>query len=749
MSESQTHLRICPLCEATCGLELATITSKVHTIRGDHADTFSEGYLCPKGVALKDLHTDPDRLRSPMIRRNGSWQASTWDDAFTEIERKLLPLMAEHGRNSVGMYLGNPVVHNTALTLYGPLLRRALGSRNVFTASSVDQVPKQLAVGLMFGDGLSVPVPDIDRCDYLLVIGANPLVSNGSLMTAPNVGERLKRLRRRGGRMIVIDPCRTKTAAAADRHHFIRPGTDALLLFAIVHTLFAEDLTSPGRLDELTNGVTDVQDLAQPFSPEVVAERCGIDANTIRGIAREIAAASSAAVYGRIGTCTQEFGTLASWLAEVIHVLTGNLDREGGAMFTLAAHGPVNSKNAPGSGRGFRTGKWNSRVRGCPEIFNEFPAACLSEEIETPGDDQIRALITVAGNPVLSTPNGQRLSRALESLEFMVSLDLYLNETSRHADVILPGLSPLENSHYDIVFSQLAIRNYARFSSAVFPVPEGLVPEWHTILRLTGLLSERPFPATVAAGDEAMVQSMIDREIRPQTSTIHGRDAGEILEQLKPRVGPERIVDFMLRTGPYGDAFGANPDGLNLSRLEKSPHGIDLGPLKPRIPELLRTPSGKIELAPPEVVRDVDRLRSSLTGPPSELVLIGRRQLRSNNSWMHNLQPLISGKPRCTLQIHPDDAERYQLQNGDLATVDSRVGTLDVPVEIQEDMMPGVVSIPHGWGHGESESRLQVAATRPGVNSNLLADEDVLDEPSGNAVLCGIPVSVKPCRSGS
>jgi len=742
MPTTTKQLRICPLCEATCGMVLEVAGREVLSIQGDEADAFSEGYLCPKGVALKDLDSDPDRLREPRIRRDGVWHTATWEDAFAEIDRRLKPIISEHGRDAVGLYLGNPVVHNTALTLYAPALRSAMGTRNVFTASSVDQVPKQLAVALMFGNGLSMPIPDVDRCEYLLVLGANPLVSNGSLMTAPNIGERLKRLRQRGGRLVVIDPCRTKTAAAADQHHFIRPGTDALFLFAIVHTLFAEKLTSLGRLEQHTKGLEEVKSLAESFTPESVSAHCGIDAEVIRTIAREIAVAKSAAVYGRIGTCTQQFGTLASWLAEVIHVLTGNLDREGGAMFTKAAHGPTNTKGAAGTGRGLRMGRWKSRARGFPELFGELPVACLAEEIETPGDGQIRAMVTVAGNPLLSAPNSKRLSQAFESLDFMVSLDLFLNETTRHADVILPGLSPLENCHYDFVFSQLAIRNNARFSPRIFQPSNGQLTDWETLLRLVGIFSGQGSEINPARMDEEILLQLIRRETKTETSNIHGRDPEEILQTLKPRSGPERMIDFMLRTGPYGEEFGDQSNGLSLAMLEANPHGVDLGALQPRIPEVLRTRSGKIELAPETIVEDVNRLQKSLTEECEEMLLIGRRQLRSNNSWMHNIERLVVGKPRCTLQLNPVDAERLGLQNAEMASVSSRVGLIEIPVEVTEDLLPGVASIPHGWGHNSPHVELRVASAHAGVNSNVLADEEVIDIPSGNAVLSGIPIRV-------
>ncbi len=738
--------RICPLCEATCGLELEVDGREVRSIRGDASDFFSRGFVCPKGVALGQLDADPDRLRAPRIRGAGGWRNASWKEAFRVIDGRLGEIVSRHGRNAVGLYLGNPSVHNTALTLYLPVLRKALGTQNVFTASSVDQLPKQLVAGLLFGNGLSVPIPDIDRCRYLLVLGANPLVSNGSLLTAPDIGERLKRLRRRGGKLVVIDPCRTRTAKAADEHHFIRPGTDAHLLFAIVHTLFDEGLVAPGRLEPHVDGLERVRSLAEPFAPEIAAARCGVSADTIRAIAREIAAADGAAVYGRIGTCTQAFGTLASWLPEVIHVLTGNLDRAGGAMFTRPAHGPGNTKGKPGTGRGLRVGRWKSRVRGCPEIFGELPVACLAEEIDTPGDGRIRALLSVAGNPALSAPNGERLSRALESLEFMVALDIYCNETTRHADVILPGLSPLEVGHYDFVFSQFSVRNHARYSPRLFDPPEGQLEEWEILLALVGSLSGMGPDADLAGIDDGVMLALVEREVKGEGSSVRGREPREILAALAPRRGPERIADFMLRTGPYGDAFGAEPDGLSLGQLEATPRGIDLGPLAPRIPEVLRTPSGRIELAPERIARDVARLRDSADEAEGEMVLIGRRDIRSNNSWMHNLGALVSGKARCTLRIHPSDADARGLRDGALATVRSRVGSIDIPVEISEDIAPGVASIPHGWGHDSPHTRLSTARAHPGVNSNRLADEQRLDAPSGNAVLCGIPITVSEAK---
>jgi len=699
-------------------------------VRGDAEDVFSTGFICPKGFAIKALHEDPDRLRTPLVREaDGSFAPATWDEAFAEIGRRLPALLDEHGRDAAAVYIGNPAAHGLAALLYGRVLIKAIGTRNVYTASTVDQRPKEISAGLMFGTPLTIPIPDVDRTDHLSILGANPLASNGSLLTAPDMRGRLRRIQERGGKVVVIDPRRSRTAEVADEHHFIRPGTDAHLLFALVHVLLAEGLARPGRLAELCDGLDEVERLAADFAPERVAPVTGVPEEQIRRLARELAAAPTAAVYGRIGTTTQEFGTLASWLVDVLNVLTGNLDRPGGAMFPKAAAGARNTQGEPGRGRGIPLGRWRSRVRGLPESLGELPVACLAEEIETPGEGQIRALITLAGNPARSAPNSARMERALASLDLYVAIDIYVNETTRHADVILPAPSPLRRSHYDLALYQLAARNVANYSPPVLPPEADMPDEWETLLRLTAVAAGAGPDADIEALDRLVAGELIRRE-------APGRDCEELLAELEPRRGPERLLDAMLRLGPYD---------LTLETLEAAPHGIDLGPLQPRLPEALRTPSGRVELAPPAIVADVERLRESL-GRRSNggLVLVGRRQLRSNNSWMHNLPVLVKGKERCTLHVHPDDAERLGLGDGGTAQVAGRAGAVNVPVEVTDAVMPGVVSIPHGWGHDADGTVLSVAGAHAGTNSNAVADETLVDALSGNAVLNGIPVDVTP-----
>ena len=735
--EINTVHRICPLCEAACGLEIKVSKHDIISIRGHEEDVFSHGYICPKGVSLKDLHNDPDRLRTPLLKRDGQFVPISWAEAFSEIERRLVPIVAQHGRNAVATVIGNPAAHKIGLLMYFPRLARALGSHNVFSASTLDQMPKQLASGLMFGTWTSVAVPDIERADFMLIIGANPMVSNGSLWTVPDFRGKARDMRARGGKIVVIDPRRSETASVADAHHFIRPGADVFLLLGLVHTLFDEGLIRLGRLEEFTNGVEQVRLAVQEFSPEKMAARCAIPAATIRELAQQLATAKHAAVYARIGTCTQEYGTLCSWLVDVLNVLTGNLDAEGGAMFPKAAAFAPNTIGKPGIGRGIVTARHHSRVSNAPEVMGELPITCLAEEIETPGSGQIKALISIAGNPVLSAPNGQRLSAALDDLDFMVSIDIYLNETTRHADLILPGSSPLEDLHYDIVFQQFSYRNHARYSEPVMPRAADHPPEWQILLRLAGIAMGRGAQVDVHQLDTELFGAELQRAIPAQ--------ADAVLAALAHLTGPERQIEFALRTGPYGDMFGQKPNGLNLAKVKAATGGIDLGAMQARIPEMLRTPSGKIELAPAMLIDDLKRVTSALDQAAPDMVIIGRRHVRSGNSWMHNLPILAKGPYRCTALVHPSDAERLGLSDGGMAKVINGQRELEVQIETSDEMMRGVVSLPHGWGHDLAGIQMAVATERPGVNLNALLDDSLRDPLSGNAVLSGVSVELRAC----
>ena len=704
------HYRTCTLCEAMCGITVETEGQDVLAIRGDDDDPFSRGYICPKAVALKDIHDDPDRLRQPMLRTGHGWQPLSWQQAFDRIEHEIKRLQLAHGRDSVAAYLGNPNVHNLGAILYGPALARALKTRNRFSATSVDQLPHHMVAWKLFGHQLKIPVPDIDHCDFFLMFGANPMASNGSLMTAPGFRHRVKALQQRGGKLVVIDPRRTETAEVADAHHFIRPGTDALLLLAMLHELFASHRVAPGRLAQFTDGIDAIAQHVAAFTPERVAPVTGVDAAVIRQLVADFCSASKPVCYGRMGVSVQPFGAMSQYLIMLLNILTGRLDTEGGLMFTQPA---VDIFRQVGRGH---FGRHKTRVRGLPEFGNEYPVSALAEEIATPGEGQIRALFTLAGNPVLSTPNGAQLQAALQQLDFMVSVDYYINETTQHAHIILPPVSPLERDHYDVVFHLLAVRNTAKYSRAVFGKPMHAKHDWQIYLELAHRFAP---PKNIVGKLRALV---------PYVLKTRG------------------MVDLLLRTGRYGGKLRLN-EGLSVRALLKHPHGIDIGPLRQDLPGGLWHQNKRIDLAPEFFFADLPRLEQmyfTRLHPAGEfpLQLIGRRHVRSNNSWLHNSERLVKGKNRCTLMIHPQDAQALNVQHGATVNVASAVGSIDIEAEVTEHIMPGVVSIPHGFGHDRDGVQLSVARQHAGVSINDLTDARVVDEFCGNAVLNAVPVRV-------
>ena len=701
-----TQLGVCNLCEAICGLEVTIDEGRVTSIRGSDADPLSRGYICPKGVSLADVLDDPDRLRRPVRRRGEDWVEIGWDEAFDLVADGLAEALNEHGRDAVGVYLGNPTVHSLGSLTHGLTMVRSLRTRNLFSATSVDQLPHQLVAHLMYGHQLLLPIPDIDRTSYFLVFGANPMASNGSLMTVPDFPNRLRALKQRDGRMVLFDPRRTETAKVASEHHFIRPGTDVYVLLAMLHVLFDEGLTSSR---EYVDGLDSVREAVAGFDPERAERSSGVPADEIRRIAREFAAADGAAAYGRMGVSTTAHGTVAQWAIQLLNLVTGNLDREGGTLFTTPA---IDSVGRGLVGRGHHDA-WRSRVRGLPETAGELPVSALREEIETPGDGQIRALLTLSGNPVLSTPDGSALGRAMEGLDFMAAVDIYVNETTRHADVILPPTTALERDHYDLVFHTLAVRNTARFTPAVIDKDRSQRHDWEiyreVTLRLMKRLNRKP----------------------PWKKRLATR--------ARLMVSPTFLVAQLLRTGR---------SGVTISQLRKNPAGVDLGPLQAgRLPERLFTKSKRIDAAPELVLADLARLdRVEISPRNGELVLIGRRHQRDNNSWMHNTERLTRGKPRHQLLMHPDDLAARGITDGNRVTVRSRVGSVEVEVRAVDDMMPGVVSLPHGYGHQVDGTGMSRAAKVPGVSINDLTDPERLDV-SGNAALNGVPVDVTPAGS--
>ena len=745
---NRTAIRTCPLCEATCGLEITVGPGEqVVRIRGDRDDVFSHGFICPKGSTLKQLHEDPDRLRRPLVRKNGVHVEVSWDEAWETVAAGLSGVIDRHGRDALAVYGGNPGAHNLGSMLYNSVVYRSMGSHNKFSASTVDQIPKHVAGGYMFGTAQSIPVPDLDHTDYLVLLGANPYESNGSLCTAPDFPGRIEAIRARGGKVVTIDPRRTKTADHSDQWIDVKPGTDGLLLAAVINVLFEENLVKPEpRLASITDGIEDLRTATAALTPESVEKATGVAAATVRTLAREIAAAPTAAVYGRIGVNAVEFGTLNAWLIDAINLLTGNLDRRGGAMFTMPATGSATTRGQGGRGKGFTIGRGHSRVSRKPEAMGEYPVAILAEEITTSGEGQVRGFICLSGNPVVSTPHARQLDAALESLEFMVSVDIYLNETSRHADVILPAPSALQKEHYDVGLYAYAVRNVANFSERVFPLEDGQPDEWEILVRLGAILQGLPADTDPQVIDDAMLRQSIGAAVATTGSTVHGRDAEEIFDLLSVdgRVGPARQIDLMLQTGPYGAGFGANPGGLSLQKLLDNPHGVDLGPLEPRLPEALRTPSGRIDIAPALFLGEMGRLAEKKAEMESTgILLVGRRDLKSNNSWMHNIRVLTKGSLSCTLHVHPDDAAGLGVSTGSVVRVTSRVGSVDVTAEVTDSVRRGVVSLPHGWGHNVPGTRMAVAAEKAGVNSNILTDDRTLDPLSGNASLNAIPVTLQ------
>jgi anaerobic selenocysteine-containing dehydrogenase len=743
-STEETHIRTCPLCEAMCGLRVSVSEGRVSQIRADEEDVWSKGYICPKGAALGALQHDPDRLRAPLIRDGDGFREASWSEAFAEVERLLRPVVEANGIGAVTAYIGNPTAHNFSLSRYVGAFVGMAGLPVIYSAGTVDQWPKNISSALMYGDMWSIPTPDIDRTDHLIILGANPSASQGSLLAAADLSHRLDAIRSRGGKVIVIDPRRTKTAERADEWIPIRPGTDAALMLAMVQVLFADGLVDLGKLAPRTLGVEEIESLSRDFTPEAVAETCQIPADTIRRLARDLAAAERAAVYGRIGTCNQEFGTLASWIVDALNVLTGNLDRPGGSMFANPIAWSMTSLRPPDQLEGWEFGRFTSRVRGAPEALGQFPVSCLAEEIATKGPGQIQALFTIAGNPVLSTPDSAKLDQALPELACMVSLDNYLNETTRHAHVILPGMGIFEQPHYDELLWRWAVRNAGNYSDAIFEPEHERPDEWEVLLTLTAILAGQPASEVdTALLDTLYFTGLVATVAALPNSPIAGREAAEIVAQTEGS-GPLRLLDFAIRVGPHGEAYGANAGGLTLAAVKQEPHGIDMGPLEPRLDEVLTNASGMLDLAPEYITKDVPRLRRRLERRDDGLVLVSRRHLRSNNSWMHNLPPLMTGKDRCTLLVNPDDAARVGLRSGASARVTSKAGSLVVPVEISDEMMPGVVSLPHGWGHDRPGARLSVASQHAGVNSNLLAPGDMVDVLSGNAIVNGVPVEVAP-----
>ena len=721
MPEQQlkSHYRTCNLCEAMCGLKIEVKGKQVVSIKGDQQDPFSQGHICPKAVALQDLYDDKDRLTKPVKKTPDGWQEISWKEAFSQVASQLKSIQTQYGRNAVGVYAGNPTVHNLEAMIYGPDFFRQLRTKNRYSATSVDQLPHHLAAMLMFGHPLMLPIPDIDHTDFMVILGANPVVSNGSMKTVPNVKKRLKNIQKRDGKIVTIDPRFTETAKIADQHLFIKPGSDAYLLMAMINYLFDRDLLDCKHLKQHIDDLDKIHDLVTDFKPEKVAELTGISASKIEQLVEDFCRAKSAVLYARLGVSTHEFGSLANWLVNLFNILTGNMDAKGGMMFTTPAIDLIGFRKPKAK----KFGRYFSRVSHYPETIGEFPVAALAEEILTPGEGQIKAMITAAGNPLLSTPNNLQLTQAFQQLDFMVSIDFYINETTKHADIILPPPTPLERPHYDLVFNHLAVRNYAKYSETLFERAKGSLSEAQIYQALSQLM----------APDGLIAKSKIWLKI-----------------QIMKWLGPQGIVNKGVKQGPYGKDQQPEFKNLNLNKIKQHPHGLDLGALKPCFPAKILTKNGNIQLAPEEFIGDLKRLKQKYSERQPEssqagekrFSLIGRRDPRTCNSWMHNSYRLVKGKPGCIAHMNEQDAIDLNIKDGQLITISSRVGQISLPVEVTETIIPGTVSVPHGWGHGIEQTRMAIANAHTGVSVNQLTDEKFVDQLTGNAALNGVPVAI-------
>ena len=739
--------RICPTCEACCGLvmEVDRDAQKIVSIKGDPDDHRSRGYVCAKSQAFNYIYEDQERLRHPVRKTDNGWEQISWSEALDTIATKFTEIRDTYGKDALSIYVGNPLGHDFAAGIYLQSLMASVSTERFFSAGTVDQHPQQMVCWGLIGHEWLFPVPDLARTDLFICMGANPVVSQGSILGTPDMESAMRDVQARGGRCIVIDPRRTETAEVADQHLFIQPGTDAYFLMAFANELFVREAVDLAHLADHIDNVSALRDAVSAYTPDNTAALTGVAASDLRTLVDDYLAADSAALYGRIGLCTQEFGLAAHWMLMVISLISGNFDTEGGMMLATAPTGD-SGPGSPGEVKPY--GRWHSRVRGVPETCGELPSSLMAEEITAPGHE-VHGLLTICGNPVLSVPRGDKIREALASLDFMVALDIYINETTSQADIILPSTVHPEHSNIDVTFQNFTTRNYVSYSPRTFE-PE---PELKDLGEIILEISARMSGLTRDEMDGFIFQGMVDTVLKRAESAGVALSAEQVTDAVTGETSPERFADLLIRSGPYGDWFGQRDDGISLERVKAHPQAsMDLGALQRRLPTMLRTPNQRIDLIHEVFANDLQRLRegferrvnASSENTASDMLLIGRRHIRDMNSWLHNLKPYVRGKNRCTARLHPSDATQLGLEEGGFARVTSNVGEAIVPIEITDEMMPGVISIPHGFGHIYADSaQTNAASILPGVSCNNLIDES-LDEASSTCVVNGVPVSVAP-----
>ena len=664
---------------------------------------------------MEEVVNDHDRVLKPLRRkRDGSFEEVSWESALSDISARLSDVLDEHGKESVAWYMGNPGAFSYSHTLWAKGFLDAIGSPHYYTAGSQDVNNRFAASALLYGSPLVVPIPDLRRTDFLLMVGANPLVSHGSVLSAPRVREQLLGLEKRGGRVVVVDPRRSETAKQFE-HLPIRPDADAWLLLSLLQVVLDEGLADRGWLAEHAKGADELERLVAGHSPEDTESRTGVPADRARELARAFAEAPSAAAYGRTGSCLGRFGTLVSFLLDALNAVTGNLDSPGGAVF---GRPPIALDDVAERVGLASYGKTRARFGDFPDVIGNLPASLLPREIETPGARQVKAMFVSAGNPVLSVPDGDAMERALGKLDLMVALDFYVNETTKHADYVLPTTTLYERDDVPIAFLGFFSQPFIQTTERVIEPRGESRQEWEIIDDLSRRMGLAPYsiPALRAAA------------------------------KLGFRPTPQRLVDLLLRTGPKGDLFGARRGGLSLDELRKHPHGLLLGEEIETgvLGDKVRHKGSRVHLAPPEIVEEMTRAESSNGDDPAyPLRLIGLRELRSHNSWMHNAPMLMRGGRVQALRVHPDDAAACGLEDGGEVSVESKSGAVTVPVKVTDEMMPGAVALPHGWGH---RGGWKLANEHAGANVNLLASSDPedLERLAGMAHLNGIPVRLEP-----